>query len=62
MAGEHAHKATSWVVVALIVVASIVLGFAFVAAVDRRWPSSAASSASPAWSWAASTGIMDDAY
>ena len=30
MAGEHSHKATSWVVVALIVVASIVLGFAFV--------------------------------
>ena len=30
MAGEHSHKATSWVVVALIVVASVVLGFAFV--------------------------------
>ncbi len=30
MAGEHAHKVTSWVVVALIVVASIILGFAFV--------------------------------
>lgn len=30
MAGEHSHKATSWVVVALIVVSSIVLGFAFV--------------------------------
>ena len=30
MAGEHSHKATSWVVVALIVVASIILGFAFV--------------------------------
>ena len=30
MAGAHSHKATSWVVVALIVVASIILGFAFV--------------------------------
>ena len=30
MAGEHAHKATSWVVVGLIVVASVLLGFAFV--------------------------------
>jgi len=30
MAGEHAHKATSWVVVALIVVASVTLGVAFV--------------------------------
>ena len=30
MAGEHSHKATSWVVVALIVVASVALGFALV--------------------------------
>lgn len=30
MAGEHAHKTSSWIVVGLLTVASIVLGFAFV--------------------------------
>jgi hypothetical protein len=30
MAGEHAHRTTSWIVVGLICVACIVLGFAFV--------------------------------
>jgi hypothetical protein len=28
MAGEHSHKTTSWVTVVLIVVASVLLGFA----------------------------------
>lgn len=31
MAGEHAHKSTSWLVVALICIAAIVLGVALVA-------------------------------
>ena len=31
MSGEHSHKASSWVVVVLIVVSSIILGIAFVA-------------------------------
>lgn len=30
MAGEHAHRTSSWIVVGLITVACIVLGFAFV--------------------------------
>lgn len=30
MAGEHAHKGSSWIVVALICVAAVLLGFAFV--------------------------------
>lgn len=30
MASEHSHKMTSWATVALIVVASVLLGFAFV--------------------------------
>jgi len=30
MAGKHAHRTTSWIVVGLICVAVIILGFAFV--------------------------------
>ncbi len=30
MAGEHGHKTSSWITVALIVVAAVILGFAFV--------------------------------
>ncbi len=30
MAGEHAHRTTSWIVVGLICLAVVILGFAFV--------------------------------